>query len=417
MKGTYLLFDCDNFFVSCERAFQPKLKNIPVVVLSNNDGCVVSRSNEAKKVGIKMCTPYFKIADTLKAMGGKALSSNYELYADMSNRVMSLLRTYFNTLEIYSIDEAFTHTEDMSDLTARGLKIRNDILQQTGISVSVGIAPSKTLCKVAGEQAKTFATDKVLHLQKEEEIKQVLAKLDATDIWGIGKNLNAKLNFLGIFTALELYNMPLSLARKKFGINLERTILELRGYSCLEEDKHEAQKSIICSRSFEHEIYSFDELKTILADFVNVACQRLRKQKSLASGLIVGIESNRFKENFYQNSHLVSLRESSANTARFIEAMNEGLKRIYKTQIGYKRAGITLLDIIDQSHCLHDLFCPQTNNIKDTKLMAAFDAINQKLGAKSIYFGAQSQGVNHFIKRGLKSPSYTSSWAELLKVS
>ena len=129
MKGTYLLFDCDNFFVSCERAFQPKLKNIPVVVLSNNDGCVVSRSNEAKKAGIKMCAPYFKIADTLKAMGGKALSSNYELYADMSNRVMSLLRTYFNTLEVYSIDEAFTHTEDISDLTAKGLKIRNDILR------------------------------------------------------------------------------------------------------------------------------------------------------------------------------------------------------------------------------------------------------------------------------------------------
>ena len=143
----------------------------------------------------------------------------------------------------------------------------------------------------------------------------------------------------------------------------------------------------------------------------------MREQKSLACGLIVGIESNRFKENFYQNSHLVSLNESSANTARFIEAMNEGLKRIYREKIGYKRAGITLIDITGEAHCQHDLFCPQTNNLKDTKLMAAFDAINQKLGAKSIYFGAQSQGVNHFIKRGLKSPSYTSSWAELLKVS
>ena len=409
----YFLIDCDNFFVSCEKVFQPRLKNRPVVVLSNNDGCVVSRSYEAKALGIPMCAPWFKIEQMFKAAGGIALSSNYELYADMSKRVMQLLENYFGKIEIYSIDEAFAQTEDKQDILHTALTIRNQILTQTGISVSVGVAPSKTLCKVASEQAKKLTLAKVSLLTEQLAITQALQKLDVGDVWGIGRKLVKKLNFMGIFTAAELANAPQAQIRQSFGITTAKTQQELNGISCLKAEDNPAQKSIICSRTFEAEIKDFAKLVQVISEFVDNACLRLREQNSLAGGIIVFIATNRFHEQTYNNSKLISLSAPSCHTAKFIKAMIEGLKSIYNPHFSYKRAGVMLTDISDINTPQTDFLVSEKTQNKDTSLMQTIDNLNRKLGRKTLYFGTQAQGIRHYIKREFKSRSYTTSWEEL----
>lgn len=409
----YFLIDCDNFFVSCERIFQPKLKDRPVVVLSNNDGCVVARSYEAKALGIPMCAPYFKIEKMFKSCNGIALSSNYELYANISDRVMSLIHQEFGNLEIYSIDEAFVKFTDKTNLLENAINFRNRILKEIGISVSIGIAPSKTLCKIAGEYAKKH--EKICLLKEEEEISIRLKQIEVADIWGIGRKTAQKLNFMGIFTAEELRTTPLKQIRKSLGINVEKTILELNRYPCIEANSNEQQQSIVSSRSFEDEVKGLEQLQTIIAEFVDNACLRLRHQHSLAKGIIVFVASNRFKLNQpqYYNSTLISLEQSSNNTAKFMQAMFQGLKQIYRADIFYKRAGVTLVDIEDINHPQTDLLEDRKSSQKEQKLMQAFDEINAKLGRKSIYFGTQNSGIKHYIKREFKSQNYTSSWDDL----
>lgn len=409
----YFLIDCDNFFVSCEKVFQPRLKNRPVVVLSNNDGCVVSRSYEAKALGIPMCAPWFKIEQMFKAAGGIALSSNYELYADMSKRVMQLLENYFGKIEIYSIDEAFAQTEDKQDILHTALTIRNQILTQTGISVSVGVAPSKTLCKVASEQAKKLTLAKVSLLTEQLAITQALQKLDVGDVWGIGRKLVKKLNFMGIFTAAELANAPQAQIRQSFGITTAKTQQELNGIPCLKAEDNPAQKSIICSRTFEAEIKDFAKLVQVISEFVDNACLRLREQNSFAGGIIVFIATNRFHEQTYNNSKLISLSAPSCHTAKFIKAMIEGLKSIYNPHFSYKRAGVMLTDISDINTPQTDFLVSEKTQNKDTSLMQTIDNLNRKLGRKTLYFGTQAQGIRHYIKREFKSRSYTTSWEEL----
>ena len=412
----YLLIDCDNFFVSCERVFRPCLKDRPVVVLSNNDGCVVARSYEAKALGVPMCAPYFKIEKTFKAAGGIALSSNYELYADISKRVMRLIADCFGKIEIYSIDEAFAEIDDREDLPRLTLQIRNTILKQTGISVSVGAAATKTLCKIAGEIAKKQTAGKICILTEPDNIAAALQKLDVGDVWGIGRKLVKKLNFMGIFTAAELAAAPHALIRQSFGILTEKTLQELNGIPCIGFEDTPRQKSILCSRSFETEINGFENLKKIIAEFVDNACLRLREQNGLAGGIVVFIATNRFHEPYYNNSKLVGLPEASCHTAKFTKAMTEGLKSIYRPEFYYKRAGIMLVGIEDAGAAQKDFLISETERTKETELMKAVDAVNRKLGRKTLYFGAQEAGIRHYIKRGHKSPSYTTSWNDLPQV-
>ena len=412
----YLLIDCDNFFVSCERVFRPCLKDRPVVVLSNNDGCVVARSYEAKALGIPMCAPYFKIERTFKAAGGIALSSNYELYADISKRVMRLIADCFGKIEIYSIDEAFAEIDDREDLPRLALQIRNTILKQTGISVSVGAAATKTLCKIAGEIAKKQTAGKICILTEPDNIAAALQKLDVGDVWGIGRKLVKKLNFMGIFTAAELAAAPHALIRQSFGILTEKTLQELNGIPCIGFEDTPRQKSILCSRSFETEINGFENLKKIIAEFVDNACLRLREQNGLAGGIVVFIATNRFHEPYYNNSKLVGLPEASCHTAKFTKAMTEGLKSIYRPEFYYKRAGIMLVGIEDAGAAQKDFLISETERTKETELMKAVDTVNRKLGRKTLYFGAQEAGIRHYIKREHKSPSYTTSWNDLPQV-
>ncbi len=413
----FALIDCDNFFVSCERIFQPNLKNRPVVVLSNNDGCVVARSYEAKALGIPMAAPFFKIEKQFKAAGGIALSSNYELYADISQRIMSLIRDEFQNLEIYSIDEAFVHLPEKGDYFQMAQDFHNKILKYIGVSVSIGVAPTKTLCKLAGEYAKTHG--KVFVLTEPQLISQMLSQTDVGEIWGIGRHSTQKLNFMGIFTGEDLRLTPRPLLRKSMGINAEKTALELNAIPCLEAENDPRQKTIISSRSFEKEISDFNQLEQIISEFVDGACLRLRKQKSLAAGIITYISSNRFNPNQipYQNSILISLPAPSNNTAKFLKAMKLGLQQIYRADVSYKRAGVTLTEIQDENLPQYDLLRPQEENGKERKLMAAFDEINRKIGKKSVYFGIQKSGVQYFIRRNHKSRNFTTSWDDLASVS
>lgn len=275
----FFLFDCDNFFVSCERVFAPGLKKRPVVVLSNNDGCVVSRSYEAKALGIPMGAPYFKIERFFTARGGVALSSNYELYADMSARVMSVLRSCFPNLEVYSIDEAFARLPDSENLEQLAAAIRTRILRETGISVSAGIAPTKTLCKIAAHCAKQKTAGKTFTLKDPEQIRKHLQQLDVIDIWGVGRHLSPKLGYLGIFTAWELAQTPLRQIRRCFNLRLAQTVLELNGTPCLELETEETAQSLTTSRSFEYEIKDYELLRKILAEFADAVSIRLRQAK------------------------------------------------------------------------------------------------------------------------------------------
>lgn len=408
-----MLIDCDNFFVSCERVFQPGLKNRPVVVLSNNDGCVVSRSYEAKALGIPMCVPYFKVENFLRLHQGVALSSNYELYADLSERVMTLLRQQFGTLEVYSIDEAFVQIPAHPNYFTLASRLRQDILNQIGIPVSIGIAPTKTLCKIASHVAKT--SFKLSQLTSPTAIEETLSRTEVIDIWGVGRRTAAKLNHLGIFTALELIRSPLKMIRRSFGINLEKTVLELQGTACLDIESPEMAKSIISTGSFENEIHHKDQLLQNLAEFVDCACVRLRRQQAVASGIWVEVHSNRFNNGHpqYNNWQLVSLAQPSDSTARFMTAMREGLDRIYRPDCWYKRAGVTLIGI-------EPLHTPQTSWLvneeqthQDHRLMSAFDDINRRFGRKSIFFAAQATRPKAYLKRGLKSPAFTTNWNEL----
>lgn len=414
----FFLVDCDNFFVSCERVFQPYLKNHPVVVLSNNDGCVVSRSYEAKALGIPMACPYFKIEHLFTSNNGIALSSNYELYADMSRRIMNWLQSNFNEVEIYSIDEAFVKFEEDKNPEEIALFIRNNILQQTGISVSVGIARTKTLCKIASHFAKKKNNHKIHFFDCEASIDTGLKNTEVLDIWGVGRNIAPKLNFLGIFTAFELKNAPIKMIRQSLGINLEKTVQELNNFPCIDIETVKASQTIITSRSFEFEINNYETIAQIIAEFVDTACLRLREKEACANGISVYIHTNRFNlsKAQYNNQVNIMLENPSNSTSNFIKAAQQGLLQIYDANYSYKKAGIMLIGIEALNNPQNDLFSNKEISQKEISLMQAFDSINKKLGKKSIYFGAQANGVKYYIKREFKSRNFTTSWQDLLEV-
>lgn len=409
----FMLIDCDNFFVSCERIFQPRLKKSPVIVLSNNDGCVVSRSYEAKNLGIPMGCPYFKIERQFTAAGGIALSSNYELYADISSRMMSFLYNQGAKVEPYSIDEAFLEIGSGVDSLSLARNLHQSIQKQIGIPVSIGIARTKTLCKIAGAAAKK--NEKVFSLLDSPSIAAILAHTDVIDIWGIGRHIAPKLNYIGIFTGADLAQSSLGMIRQSFGINLEKTVLELNQKPCLGLQEQETQKSIISSRSFEFEIKDKVRLTQIISEFVDDACRRLRKQKAAARGIMVELETNRFNPKIphYHSSRLVSLEAPSDNTSRFMSAMIKGLDLVYHPELAYKRAGIILTGIENWQHIQPDLLQNQAPCLKEQKLMQAFDSLNKNLGRKTIFFASQAAQTKPFLRREFKSPAYTTSWSSL----
>lgn len=416
------LCDVNNFYVSCERVFDPSLENRPVIVLSNNDGCAVARSNEVKNLGIKMGAPLHEIKALIKQHDIKVFSSNYVLYGDMSQRVADIVEQFSDQTEVYSIDELFILFQGFEhlNLTDHCQKMVKQIQQWLGLPVCVGLAPSKTLAKVANHYAKKLNLEgSVLNLSEDYYIKQALEQLPVGDLWGVGRRISEQLRHMGISTALELRNADLKTMRKRFSVLMERLILELRGVSCIDFDADpDKKKQLICSRSFANKSSDFDLIKQAVAYHVTRACVSLRKQESVAQCLTVFIKTNRFCQNDrqYSNSITIQLPQSSDFTGHFLAAASHALKKIYKPGYLYKKAGIMLTNLSDKGAVQADLFCHDISSPKNAQLMQAMDGINDRFGKGKLRSAREGFGQQWAMKSERKSKEFTTRWDNLISI-
>ena len=418
----FALVDCNNFYASCEKLFRPDLKNTPVVVLSNNDGCVVARSREAKLLGIKMGVPVFQIKAEMQRHGILAFSSNYALYADLSSRVMRTLEEMAPRVEVYSIDEAFldlTGIESAISLVEFGQQVRERIGHWIGITVCVGIAPTKTLAKLANHAAKKYpATQGVVDLTNPDRQRRLLALVPVDDVWGVGRRLSKRLNALGITTALDLANASPRAIRDQFSVVLERTVRELNGESCIElEEIPPIKKQIVCSRSFGVKVTHFELLREAVCEYATRATEKLRKEQQQAKVLTVFIRTSPFKDNEpqYSNSASGELLIPSCDTRDFIELASHLLKRIWKDGFRYAKAGVMLSDFYDPGMFQPGLFDDVSTRSNSQQLMSVLDTINQS-GAGKVFFAGQGIKKDWSMKREHLSPAYTTRWDQLPRV-
>ena len=418
----FALVDCNNFYASCEKLFRPDLKDTPVVVLSNNDGCVVARSREAKLLGIKMGVPVFQIKAEMQRHGILAFSSNYALYADLSSRVMRTLEEMAPRVEVYSIDEAFldlTGIESAISLVEFGQQVRERIGHWIGITVCVGIAPTKTLAKLANHAAKKYpATQGVVDLTNPDRQRRLLALVPVDDVWGVGRRLSKRLNALGITTALDLANASPRAIRDQFSVVLERTVRELNGESCIElEEIPPTKKQIVCSRSFGVKVTHFELLREAVCEYATRATEKLRKEQQQAKVLTVFIRTSPFKDNEpqYSNSASGELLIPSCDTQDFIELANHLLKRIWKDGFRYAKAGVMLSDFYDPGMFQPGLFDDVSTRSNSQQLMSVLDTINQS-GAGKVFFAGQGTKKDWSMKREHLSPAYTTRWDQLPRV-
>ena len=418
----FALVDCNNFYASCEKLFRPDLKDTPVVVLSNNDGCVVARSREAKLLGIKMGVPVFQIKAEMQRHGILAFSSNYALYADLSSRVMRTLEEMAPRVEVYSIDEAFldlTGIESVISLVEFGQQVRERIGHWIGITVCVGIAPTKTLAKLANHAAKKYpATQGVVDLTNPDRQRRLLALVPVDDVWGVGRRLSKRLNALGITTALDLANASPRAIRDQFSVVLERTVRELNGESCIElEEIPPTKKQIVCSRSFGEKVTHFELLREAVCEYATRATEKLRKEQQQAKVMTVFIRTSPFKDNEpqYSNSASGELLIPSCDTRDFIELANHLLKRIWKDGFRYAKAGVMLSDFYDPGMFQPGLFDDVLTRSNSQQLMSVLDTINQS-GAGKVFFAGQGTKKDWSMKREHLSPAYTTRWDQLPRV-
>ena len=407
----YLLIDCNAFYVSCERVFNPKLKNIPVVVLSSNDGCVVARSNEAKKIGIPMGAPYFEVKKLLASHLGVALSSNYALYADMSRRVMEILRTFCQNVEVYSIDEAFIEI-DAKEQTLP-LFLIDTVKKWTGIPVTIGRAKTKTLAKLASDQAKKKGLS---YLKLIDNLDPILAHTPVEDVWGIGRKLGTKLRSLKLLTALDLKNAPGFFLKKQASVLLEKTSLELQGLACIPfQESASSKKSITYARSFGQTQSDYNAIYAALSFYTQKAAFKLRKEKSLCQHLLVFLETSRFDKNPYANYGTLNLAIATQDAPYLIRQAGLILKTLFIEQKAYKKVGIMLLGLIEESNEALDLF--NTHDPKRQNALAALDTINHKYGQRKLEYASARLSDNFHKKAEYSSKGFTSSWDELLSVN
>lgn len=418
----FALVDCNNFYASCEKLFRPDLKDTPVVVLSNNDGCVVARSREAKLLGIKMGVPVFQIKAEMQRHGILAFSSNYALYADLSSRVMRTLEEMAPRVEVYSIDEAFldlTGIESAISLVEFGQQVRERIGHWIGITVCVGIAPTKTLAKLANHAAKKYpATQGVVDLTNPDRQRRLLALVPVDDVWGVGRRLSKRLNALGITTALDLANASPRAIRDQFSVVLERTVRELNGESCIElEEIPPTKKQIVCSRSFGAKVTQFELLREAVCEYATRATEKLRKEQQQAKVMTVFIRTSPFKDNEpqYSNSASGELLIPSCDTRDFIELANHLLKRIWKDGFRYAKAGVMLSNFYDPGMFQPGLFDDVSTRSNSQQLMSVLDTINQS-GAGKVFFAGQGTKKDWSMKREHLSPAYTTRWDQLPRV-
>jgi len=424
------LVDCNNFYASCERVFSPNLEGKPIIVLSNNDGCAVARSNEAKALGIKMGAPLFKIKDLVESHGVKVFSSNYELYGDMSGRVVSVLKQFAPDIEIYSIDESFINFDGVSDLIELSSKMRLRVKQWTGIPVSVGLGSTKTLAKIANHKAKKKPSG--VHCTTPDSIGD-LTDLPVDKIWGIGLKLARRLHAVGVFTALQFKNASSALVRKIGSVVMERTHQELNGLRCFEFEQPQPRQNICCSRSFGSRIGTLEEVEAALASHVKRAVRKMRSEGSVANGIQVFINTDRFKKDLpqYYNSASGKLPFPTNDLLTIATEANRHLQRIFREGYGYKKAGVLLLGLAPEGHQQLPLFADtikQKRNgrielkVKRRRLNEAIEGIVQKYGNHSINLGRSA--IKPSIRkphrwqqnRNKLSPSYTTNWSHILTV-
>lgn len=422
----FALVDCNNFYASCEKLFNPTLQNQPIVVLSNNNGCVVARSAEVKALGIPMGVPWFKIQAEAKRYGIVAFSSNYSLYADLSNRVVEVLSQFSPNVEVYSIDESFLELSGFERVgfTPHGIEIRQRVADWLGLAVCVGIGVTKTLAKLANHCAKKqlAGMDGVCDFttMDMESLTHLFERIDVGEVWGVGRKISMRLAEMKIQTVRQLRDADAETIRSRFSVVLERTVRELRGVSCLNlEEVAPARQQIMSSRSFGQLVYDRAELEEAVATYISRAAEKLRGQDSIAGAIQVYIRTNIFKPEApqYQKSVTVPLPEATADS-RILTAWGlRVLRRIYRPGYGYHKAGITLTDIVPRANQQFSLLVPAgLVSARSETLMDAMDSINKRYGRGTLKLAAEGIDNNWRMRRGNLSPRYTTAWDEIAKV-
>jgi DNA polymerase V len=431
----FALLDGNNFYASCERVFQPRLVGRPVVVLSNNDGCAIARSDEAKALGIKMGAPFFKIRYLEEEAGLVALSANFALYGDMSDRMMSLAAGLGHRQEVYSIDECFVDLEGIpGDLTLRARKIRARINQWIGIPTCVGIGPTKTLAKLANHIAKSaerkpgsYPTHlaQVCHLgtMRDDERSTLLGATDVSEVWGVGSKLSAQLNQVGIHTALELSRADPVTIQRRWSIVLAKTVRELNGTPCLTLDDIPPDKQqIACTRSFGRPITELSDLLEAITEFTSRAAEKLRRQNSQAGQLMAFIRTSPFRENDKQHSayRTIPLPSPSSDSAHLTEVACAIVRHIYRPGHKYAKAGVMLMDLQSTDTEQLSLELGSEGPETRTRLMTALDSINSKWGRGTLHLasaGTAGKARTWEMKQEMKTPGYTTQWSQLVMAS
>ena len=414
------LCDCNNFFASCERVFRPDLNGKPVVVLSNNDGCIVARSNEAKALGIKMGTPLFQAREVIEKNGVAVFSSNYQLYGDMSGRVMNVLRGAVPQIEVYSIDEAFLDVSEipLEKLQQAARELSAKVLREVGIPVSIGVAPTKTLAKIASKLCKQYPALKGGCLMyRKADVEKVLGRFPVEDVWGIGRRSVKKLAAMGVRTALDFYNLTAAKVYDNFTVTGLRTWKELHGEPCINfEDREQERQTVCVSRSFAKEMRELDEIDAAVATFTAKVAEKLRRQSLYAGQMSVFILTNRFREDSPQHYQIkTTLFEVATNdTLEMSQAASEMLRKIFRKGYGYKKAGVMATDIVPVKGVQGSLL-DTVDRSKRNALMEIMDSINSTEGGNTVRLASQG-AMDQFSSRTMTSRRYTTSWDELLEV-
>lgn len=412
----YALVDCNNFYASCERVFNPSLEGRPIAVLSNNDGCVIARSNEAKELGIEMSAPAYKIEHLFKQHNVVVFSSNYTLYGDMSWRVMQTLKDFSSVIEYYSIDEAFLRFDEHPDrYMPIGHSIRSTIKKHVGLPVSVGIAPTKTLAKIANKLGKKH--NGVFYLDPNRDIDEYLSQVPVTDIWGIALRNGKKLQNIGIKTALDLKRQRPSLMRSKFTVVMARIVLELQGIPAIKFDVNPAPKrETACTRSFGNPVYSLLEMREAIAWYSSRACEKLRRAKQCANAITVFLQTNQYSNTpQYTNQRTVVFPVPTNLTNEVINYSIPAIEAIFREGYKYNKAGVIMRDLVPHNPVQADIF-DKVDRRKNSRLLKAIDRINEREGRDTIRFAVTGVDTHWKLKAQRKSKRYTTDINEILTV-
>ncbi|MEH6473039.1 MAG: Y-family DNA polymerase [Halopseudomonas sp.] len=408
------LVDCNSFYASCEQVFRPDLRGKPVVVVSNNDGCIVAANRQAKALNYPPFSPYFKVAGLLRHHGVTVFSSNYELYGDLSARVMETLREFSPDMEVYSIDEAFLSLDGIQgDLVEYGRTIRRRVWRDVRIPVSVGIAPTKTLAKIANHVAKR---DPQYHgsfsIESEAQRRHALKQFAVGEVWGIGKRLSQRLQALGVTTAWDLARQPPKLLRLQFSINMERTLRELNGEPCIEFDEQpQPKQQIFSTRSFGERVYELESLQQAVSSYASRAMMKLRAQDALVATVLVFIQTSRFDAINYSRSEVIKLPQPTNDTRLVVQQLRRVVGSLFKEGLPYAKAGVGLIELISSQHQQQDLFSPQ-QSARSQALMAVIDQVNAQQ-PHGVFLASDGIDQQWRMTRQRCSPAYTTRWDAL----